>query len=170
MINQARELAGLPDVGLLNPSIYPLLDTTNFHDIVANSASSGVVPANTAVAGYDEITGLGSPVVRSLVATLTNVASLEVDSFTPQSGTAGTQVTLRGEGLDRTLSVRFNGTSAVTFSAVSGTELLVTVPDGASTGPIAVTARGGSVATSAEDPSRCCPPTPGRTTTSSTRR
>ena len=152
LINQARELAGVPDVGLLNPSIYPLLDTGNFHDIVGNSTTGATATvANPAVFGYDEITGLGTPVMSNLVATLTNVASLEVDSFAPQSGIAGTQVTLRGAGLDRTFSVRFNGTSAVTFAAVSGTELTVTVPNGATTGPIAVTARGGTVATSAEN-------------------
>ena len=152
MINQSREASGLPDVGLLNPSIYPLVSTANFRDIVLGNNYIPTFPGDAgpydAVTGYDQATGIGAPVVSQLVATLTNVAALSVTQFTPQTGVPGTQVTIAGAGLDRAVTVAFNGTSAA-FTPISGVQLIATVPDGASTGPITVSDRNGSIGTSA---------------------
>lgn len=67
--------------------------------------------------------------------------TLAILNFTPQQGNIGDTVTIQGQGfsahaLDNT--VRFNGTSAAITSATT-TTLVVTVPVGASTGPISVT-------------------------------
>ena len=64
-----------------------------------------------------------------------------ISSFSPSSGTAGTSVTITGENFSTTAasnSVAFNGTSATVTSAKS-TEIVATVPSGATTGRISVT-------------------------------
>ncbi len=65
LINQARASSSKPSLGLLGPRIYPLLGTTNFRDIT--SGSNG---AYSAVANYDLVTGIGSPVGSNLLPTL----------------------------------------------------------------------------------------------------
>jgi hypothetical protein len=67
-------------------------------------------------------------------------------NFAPQSGPVGTTVTINGAGFGTTQSqnnVTFNGTSAAIVSA-STTQLVVSVPSGATTGVVAVTAPNGS--------------------------
>ena len=70
-----------------------------------------------------------------------------ITGFSPVSGLAGTVVTVTGSGFTGAIAVAFNGTTA-TFTVVSGTSITATVPAGATTGPIQVTAPGGT-ATSA---------------------
>ena len=64
-------------------------------------------------------------------------------SFSPAEGKTGSQVTLSGLHLSTATAVLFNGTPAV-FSAYSAWTLLVTVPAGATTGPIQVVTPGGT--------------------------
>lgn len=66
---------------------------------------------------------------------------LAIFSFMPTHGAAGTQVTLEGQGFSSTLannSVSFNGTPTTVLSATA-TQLVTSVPTGATTGPISVT-------------------------------
>ncbi|MBF9239898.1 IPT/TIG domain-containing protein [Hymenobacter sp. BT683] len=65
-------------------------------------------------------------------------------SFTPTSGFAGTVVTLTGTNLTGATSVRFNGTAATPFTVVSATRITATLPAGATTGTVSVTASGGT--------------------------
>ena len=73
----------------------------------------------------------------------------EITGFAPTSGPVGTEVTLSGSGFADVTQVRFNGTAAG-FTVSSDREIVATVPEGATTGPIAVTSPAGS-ATSADD-------------------
>src|SRR4029077_5999217 len=66
-----------------------------------------------------------------------------ISSFTPTSGSAGTSVTVTGSGFTGATAVKFNGSSAA-FSVASDTQISATVPNGATTGPIAVTGPGGT--------------------------
>ncbi|HXH82155.1 MAG TPA: IPT/TIG domain-containing protein [Candidatus Tectomicrobia bacterium] len=71
--------------------------------------------------------------------------------FEPKKGPAGTTVRIYGTGFSTTAgqnTVAFNGTTAAVASA-SETEIVATVPAGATTGPISVTAPAGA-ATSSE--------------------
>ncbi len=72
LMNQARANLGEAPVGLLNTYIYPLMGTANLRDITSGSNqtanSSGLYPAGT---GYDEVTGVGSPLMQALTQTLT---------------------------------------------------------------------------------------------------
>jgi YD repeat-containing protein len=65
---------------------------------------------------------------------------LAILNFTPQQAAVGGTVTIIGQGFSTTTSqdlVKFNGTPATVVSATS-TTLVVTVPTGATTGPISV--------------------------------
>ncbi len=72
-----------------------------------------------------------------------------ITSFTPASGPVGTVVTLSGTHFNGATKVAFHGTAATTFSVNSATKITATVPAGATTGTIAVTAPGGSATSAA---------------------
>ncbi|HEY0156591.1 MAG TPA: IPT/TIG domain-containing protein [Thermoanaerobaculia bacterium] len=65
--------------------------------------------------------------------------------FAPAGAPWGTSVDISGVNFQGTTAVSFNGVSAATFSANSaGTKIVATVPAGATTGPVTVTAQGGT--------------------------
>ncbi|MBX3747502.1 MAG: S8 family serine peptidase [Verrucomicrobiae bacterium] len=70
-----------------------------------------------------------------------------IGSFSPVSGGAGTAVTILGSSFTGVTAVTVNGQAAV-FNVESATRIGITVPPGATTGPIAVTSPQGT-ATSA---------------------
>lgn len=73
----------------------------------------------------------------------------EIDFITPTSGRVGTGVTLVGAHFDTPLSISFTGGVAATdwfYVTSDDTQIVVTVPAGAQSGPITVTNAGGSVA------------------------
>jgi hypothetical protein len=76
----------------------------------------------------------------------TTVPGPSITSFSPSTGRVGTAVTISGSGFNGATAVSFNGTSA-TFTVASDTQISTTVPSGATTGRISVTA-GGVTATS----------------------
>lgn len=89
------------------------------------------------------------PVGNILEIRRSTVSGLAVFDFAPQRGSVGTTVTIQGQGFSTSPSgnlVLFNGAAAAVTSATA-TSLMVTVPPGATTGPIAVTV-GGDTATS----------------------
>ncbi|AIZ65431.1 hypothetical protein PK28_17355 (plasmid) [Hymenobacter sp. DG25B] len=70
-------------------------------------------------------------------------------AFSPGKGTTGTQVVLTGSGYTSAgLTVAFNGTVATQVQYISSTQLKVSVPAGATSGPVTVTTPSGT-ATSA---------------------
>src|SRR5262245_3191495 len=80
------------------------------------------------------------------------IAGLAILSFTPSQGPVGTRVTISGQGFSPTPSanaVQFNGVAA-TVTAATATSLVVTAPQGATTGPLSVTVAG-NTATSASN-------------------
>ncbi len=144
LINQARANASMSSLGLLNPTIYPLIGTNNFRDIT--SGNNGNYLATT---GYDRVTGIGVPNVAVLLGTLTGTSAgtPSITSFNPTSGPAGTSVTIIGTNLGGASAVTFNGTNT-SFTVTSATQISATVPAGAATGTIGVVTTAGT-ATSA---------------------
>ena len=107
-----------------------------------NSATqiTATVPSN-ATAGP---IGVTTPVSTSFSATgFTVIPAPVITSFTPTAGLAGTVVVLSGHYFTGATQVTFNGTVAPAFTVNSATQITVTVPTGATTGPIAVTSSGG---------------------------
>ena len=92
-----------------------------------------------------------APRRTTATATLTIAASLAITSVTPSSGPVGSQVTLSGSGFDPVAAndrVVFTGATSVgvvaTVVSASATQLQVTVPAGAQSGPITLTTPAGS--------------------------
>ena len=79
-----------------------------------------------------------------------SASQTSIISFSPNNGPAGTSVSIYGTGFSTTANqntVTFNGTAATVVTATS-TRLVVSVPSGAVTGPIAVTSPAGSATSS----------------------
>ncbi len=72
IINQARANNGMPPIGFANPSLYGLgAGSPNFHDITTgNNKLGGVLSGNSAGNGWDIPTGLGTPDVANITASL----------------------------------------------------------------------------------------------------
>ena len=117
-------------------------------------------PTNTTVYVYDELGRLKAVITPSgdvavynydaagniVSITRQTTATVSIIEFTPDKGAVGTSVTIYGTGFNVTPAqnnVSFNGVAA-TVTAASATQLIVTVPAGASTGPITVTTQNGS--------------------------
>jgi kumamolisin len=132
LINEARSQNGLGPIGMLNPKIYPLIGSGAFRDITVGS--NGDYDAG---AGYDLVTGIGTPMVAALLQSLTAGGGTNplITSFSPTAGAVGSSVTINGVNLDRVTGVEFNGTTAQ-FTPGTTTSISATVPAGATTGPI----------------------------------
>ncbi len=90
------------------------------------------------------VTDDGTPALAAEETITVTVRSLapRITAFTPASGPVGTRVTLTGSNLAGVTVVRFNGVTATVLSATD-TQLVTTVPAGATTGPIAVSGPAG---------------------------
>jgi hypothetical protein len=82
-------------------------------------------------------------------ASFTVVAAPAIDSLSPSSGKPGKSVTITGTNFGGATKVAFNGTAA-TYTLKSATQLVATVPQGATTGPISVTTPGGTATSSSQ--------------------
>jgi YD repeat-containing protein len=105
---------------------------------VVDSASN-----QAAIYRYDEVGNLTAIERQS-------ASVVAIIEFNPKSGPVGTTVTIYGTGFSATASqntVGFNGTAATVTSATA-TQIVASVPAGATTGPITVTAPGGSATSS----------------------
>jgi hypothetical protein len=67
-----------------------------------------------------------------------------ISSFSPGTGAAGTAVTINGTNFISPSAVRFNGVAAASFTVNSTTQIVATVPNGATTGQITVTTDSGT--------------------------
>jgi hypothetical protein len=80
---------------------------------------------------------------------LASTVAPAIASFSPNHGTAGTSVTITGSGFAGATAVAFAGTAASAFTVTSNTSLTATVASGTTTGPVSVTAPGGTTSSSA---------------------
>jgi subtilase family serine protease len=106
LVNQQLAARGSASVGFINPTIYAAGITssysTYFHDITSGTAGS-----NSAIAGYDLVTGWGSPNGQGLINLLTGTASAPTFTLTASPATLSV---VQGK----------SGTATVTSAAVSG--------------------------------------------------
>lgn len=181
--NVVGPLAGTPNFLFLNRTI--TITGTNFTGASAVTVGSNNAPvtsftvnsATQITATVSGTTALGSGTVRVTTgggtATSTSYSILDgspvINSFTPTSGSAGSQVAITGVNLyidggtpNPTVTIGANNTPA-TFVSYSGSTLTVTVGAGTNTGPIRVTTSFGT-ATSSSNYTAIIIPAPSITT------
>ena len=103
------------------------------HVTVPAGASSGPVRVTTAA-------GTGTSTNHFVV----NRSEPVLAGFAPTHGVAGSVITVEGQNFLGATAVKFNGVNAASFSVTAPTQLTATVPAGATTGPISVTALSGT--------------------------
>jgi len=118
-----------------------------------STTSTYVYDANGRLAAVTKGDGTSAPYTYDALGNLVQVGGaipagqLALFTFTPSHGEAGTAITINGQGFSSALandSVSFNGTAATVASA-SPTQLITSVPAGASAGPITATVGGQAV-------------------------
>ena len=116
--------------------------------------SFAIKNASTDACRYDPKEGTAIPelVVDVLTSPVPNITS-----FSPTSGSPGTEVTVSGSNFTGSVDVAFNGSSA-SFVVDSDSQIRATVPAGATTGPISVTNADGT-GSSGSDFTVLVPPT-----------
>lgn len=102
-----------------------------------NVTSTGATAANVVVTGT--VNSVNNP-----------TPTPTITSFAPASGPVGTTVTVIGTSFTGAVGATLNGVAVTTFMVMSATSAVFTVPTGATTGAIVVTATGGT-ATSVTD-------------------
>src|SRR5207253_4479078 len=117
----------------LAASTYTVDSDTEIHATVPTSATTGPIAVTTSK-------GTGTSTSNFLVTT--SGGGPQISSFTPTSGPIGTNVTITGVGFGGATAVKFNVTNATSFTVNSDTSINAFVPNGATTGPISVTANG----------------------------
>lgn len=115
-------------------------------EVVATTQLSVIVPAQ-ATTGPITVSTLSTLPAASTTADFVVIGTGPVVSgFSPASGTTGDQVVISGVHMDAVREVRFNGKSAV-FQVTAATQIIATVPTGATTGPLSLVWAGGTVFT-----------------------
>jgi hypothetical protein len=108
--------------------------------VVSDTEATATVPAG-ATTGPIKVTTLGGSVTSAM--NFTVVSPPKLTRFTPLTGPAGSSVTLVGTNFSGATAVSFHGHAATSFKVRSDTQIIVTVPTGATSGPITVTTPGG---------------------------
>jgi subtilase family serine protease len=164
LVNQQAVLKGNATLGYINPSIYSFGVgsgySTDFHDI-----ASGTSGSYSAVAGYDLVTGWGSPNGNGLIAALAGTPtsanftiSASPTSVSVAQGSQGTStistaisggfdstIVLSASGQPTGVTVTFSPTSIATPGSGSSTMTMVVASNAAAGSyPITVTGTGGS--------------------------
>lgn len=111
--------------------------------VVSDTSLSATVP-NDATTGPISVTNADGTGTSSASFTVTQpVQPPSVSGFSPTSGPPGTAVSISGSNFTGASNVTLNGTQ-MAFTVTSDTAISATVPDGATSGPIAVTTDAGT--------------------------
>lgn len=147
-------VGGTNDYGTLFKILPDGTDFARLHDFTTNS--DGWLPYGSPLLIGSTLYGLtqqgGTTGVGTVFSFELGPPVLSITGFTPSSGPVATTVTITGTYFSTTPTsntVTFNGVAAIVTSSTA-TSITVTVPPGATTGPIAVTV-GGNTATSVTD-------------------
>ncbi|HEY3752554.1 MAG TPA: protease pro-enzyme activation domain-containing protein [Pseudonocardiaceae bacterium] len=126
LFNQRAAAAGKANLGFANPALYPILSGANyassFHDV--KTGSNGDFTATT---GYDDVTGIGSPIADGLANTLLGAttpppAGVTVTNPGSQTTTVGTAVSLAIHATDSTgAALTYSATGLPTGLSISAT-------------------------------------------------
>jgi hypothetical protein len=113
--------------------------------VASSSQLTATVPAGTTTGKITVTTPDGTATSAN---NFTITTTPTITTFAPSSGNIGTVVTLTGSHLTGATSVTFGGVAALAFTIDSDTQIRATVPVGAVSGKLIVTAPGGSAQSS----------------------
>jgi uncharacterized protein (DUF1800 family) len=135
---------------------------------VSSSVLQATVPTSATSGKIVVVTTGGTATSASdfIVTATPPTSTPTVDSFAPQSGIAGSTVTVTGTNLTGATSVKFNGTASSSISNITATSLQATVPSNATSGKITVVTPGGSATSSSSFTVTATPPAAAPTITS----
>jgi uncharacterized repeat protein (TIGR03803 family) len=139
-VGQSVEILGQ---GFTGTTAVSFNGTAATYTVVSDTYLTAVVPSG-ATSGFIKVTTPGG----ALKSDRKFLVVPSILSFSPTSGSVGTQVTITGTSFTGAKRVTFGGVRATTFSVDSDTQITATVPTGARTGKIQVSTSGGT-ATSA---------------------
>jgi hypothetical protein len=103
--------------------------------VVSDNQIQAVIARNNQSGYLKIITPAGSSTPGSLIISILPIA--HIDSFTPTTGSAGTEVTIKGFNFTTTRAVSFGGTAAASYTVVSDSIIRAVVGSG-STGEVRV--------------------------------
>jgi subtilisin family serine protease len=124
--------------------------------VVTDHEMTVTVPSGATTGGIAVTTPGG---IGRSTTSFTVVPGPTITGFSPTSGPVGTTVVVSGTMLSGIVSVTFNGVVATSFFAYNG-QVTVTVPAGATSGPIAVTTYVGTATSAASFTVTGSPPAP----------
>ncbi len=131
----------LTGTGLTGTRVVRVNGVATSFTVLSDTQVSAQVPEGATSGPLFVLTDAGS--VRSS-ASFTVIPGPELTALSPQSGAAGTTVTLTGRNLTGARSVSFGGVYTP-FTVVDDTRITATVPPGSRTGPVYVDTPGGSL-------------------------
>jgi hypothetical protein len=143
-IASANPSVGMPGLQISIKGWFPGLTNAAFNGLSAEvvSATSNLVVAlvpTNASAGPISLSGSN----MSCQSSFNFLILPQVTDFTPDSGSAGTSVTIRGAFPDALTNVSFNSVDAV-FTQTDASHVIAIVPTNATTGPVTVSSSVGS--------------------------
>jgi len=134
LINQARANVNLAPVGLLGPKLYPLTVSSNFRDITSGSNSIGAASNGNYVtgAGYDMVTGIGVPVMQTLIPSLVGLQTTPLARTIPPGSNvtftvaaSGTAANYQWQRMPIGSSVWSNVSNSGTYSGATSASLTI---------------------------------------------
>jgi hypothetical protein len=105
---------------------------------ISDTSATAVVPCSTED-GPIRVNTPGPDTPSPTSFTVDPAGAATITSFTPTSGPVGTSVVITGTNFCGATQVRFNATTAPTYTVNSATQITAIVPAGATTGPVHVT-------------------------------
>jgi protocatechuate 3,4-dioxygenase beta subunit len=115
------------------------------YTVISDIQITAAVPTGATTGQITVITPGGTATTASLTPstfTVTTPPGPTISNFGPTSGPAGTSVVINGTGFTAASAVKFNTTNQPAYTVTSDSQISTTVPNGATTGPIAVTVAG----------------------------
>jgi subtilase family serine protease len=158
----ASPACGGRSLGFVNPALYVLAagaaHASALSDVTQGNNDlgyhGGLYPA---VSGYDQATGLGTPIAGTgsgsdgglatqLCNTARGLASPATARLSPDAGplAGGTKVTITGSNLSAVTGVRFGSAAATSFTVVSNTQLTAVAPAGRGNAAVSLTTLDGA--------------------------
>jgi hypothetical protein len=151
----AATATSLATLNITGPAAVTSNGALNGNDVANQVAFSGVSiplqlnPGETAFVRWSDANDGGNDAglaIDDLSLTYGVDSALTITSFVASSGPVGTQVTINGANFTSGMPVKFNGVASQLISFVSASQIVATVPQGATTGYITVGDGAGAVA------------------------